>query len=151
MGPTSPLRAVLAQRQGWVYAGLPHSNRGGHSALQHRRRQHLAVAKLPLQRDRPRIAVLHQEPRAGDVGLPPRRIIQHVAQTADGRIESFTILTTALGPDCAPYHNRQPVTLERDQWATWLDLSADPAPCMTAGLEGGAIAVERATENASTP
>jgi putative SOS response-associated peptidase YedK len=68
-----------------------------------------------------------------------------VAHTADGRIESFTILTTAPGPDCAPYHIRQPVILERDQWATWLDLSADPAPCMKAGLQG-VIAVERATE-----
>jgi len=68
-----------------------------------------------------------------------------VAHTEDGQVESFTILTTAPGPDCAPYHNRQPVILERDQWATWLDLSADPAPCMRAGLEG-AIAVERAAE-----
>ena len=68
-----------------------------------------------------------------------------VAHTADGRIESFTIVTTAPGPDCAPYHNRQPVILERDQWATWLDLTADPAPCLRAGLEG-VIAVERAVE-----
>src|SRR5665213_631482 len=68
-----------------------------------------------------------------------------VAHTTDGRIESFTIVTTAPGPDCEPYHHRQPVVLEPDQWATWLDLSADPAPCLRAGLEG-VIAVERATE-----
>ncbi len=43
-----------------------------------------------------------------------------VAETSDGRIESFTIVTTAPGPDCEPYHNRQPVVLEPDQWATWL-------------------------------
>jgi putative SOS response-associated peptidase YedK len=44
-----------------------------------------------------------------------------------------------------PSHNRRLVILERDQWATWLDLSADPAPCMRAGLED-VIAVERATD-----
>jgi putative SOS response-associated peptidase YedK len=71
-----------------------------------------------------------------------------VAETTDGRIESFTIVTTAPGPDCEPYHNRQPVVLEPEQWATWLDPSADPAPCLRAGL-AGVIAVERATETAS--
>jgi putative SOS response-associated peptidase YedK len=64
---------------------------------------------------------------------------------SDGRIESFTIVTTAPGPDCESCHNRQPVVLEPDQWATWLDLSADPGPCLRAGLEG-VIAVERAVE-----
>ncbi|MBA3811522.1 MAG: SOS response-associated peptidase [Caulobacteraceae bacterium] len=68
-----------------------------------------------------------------------------VADTTDGRIESFTIITTAPGPDCEPYHNRQPVILEPDQWATWLDLTADPVPCLRAGLEG-VIAVERVDE-----
>jgi putative SOS response-associated peptidase YedK len=65
------------------------------------------------------------------------------AHTEDGRIESFAIVTTSPGPDCAPYHDRQPVVLEPDQWTTWLDLSLDPAPCLRAGLEG-VIAVERA-------
>jgi putative SOS response-associated peptidase YedK len=59
-----------------------------------------------------------------------------------------TLATPAPGPDCAPYHNRQPVVLEPDQWATWLDLSADPAPVLRAGLEG-VIAVERAVEAAA--
>jgi putative SOS response-associated peptidase YedK len=71
-----------------------------------------------------------------------------VAHTTDGRIESFTIITTAPGPDCEPYHNRQPVILEPDQWATWLDLNTDPAPVLRAGLEG-VIAVERAVEAAA--
>lgn len=62
--------------------------------------------------------------------------------TTDGRIESFTILTTAAGPDCAAYHDRQPVVLERDTWATWLDLGADVAPLLRAG-PGGTIAVAR--------
>jgi putative SOS response-associated peptidase YedK len=69
------------------------------------------------------------------------------AHTTDGAVESFTIVTCAPSPDCAPYDNRQPVILERDQWASWLDLDIDPAPLLRAG-EAGAIAVERATEAA---
>ncbi len=71
-----------------------------------------------------------------------------VAETTDGRIESFTIVTTAPGPDCAPYHNRQPVILERDQWAIWLDTDADHEPFLKAGMEG-VIAVERTIETAA--
>ncbi|HZL20086.1 MAG TPA: SOS response-associated peptidase [Polyangia bacterium] len=70
------------------------------------------------------------------------------AHTADGAIESFTIVTCAPGPDCEPYHNRQPVILEPEQWAWWLDLTTDPTPLMCAGPPG-VIAVERATEPAS--
>jgi putative SOS response-associated peptidase YedK len=65
------------------------------------------------------------------------------AHTTDGEIESFTIVTTAPGADCEPYHNRQPVVLERDQWAPWLDLTSDPMPLLRAGAQG-AINVERA-------
>ena len=67
------------------------------------------------------------------------------AQTADGPIESFTIITCAPGPDCEPYHNRQPVILEREQWAPWLDLTTDPARLLRAG-GAGVISVERAGE-----
>ena len=35
--------------------------------------------------------------------------------------EACTMLTTAPGKDVAPYHGRQIVVLERDDWATWLD------------------------------
>jgi putative SOS response-associated peptidase YedK len=69
------------------------------------------------------------------------------ADTADGPVESFTILTCAPGADCEPYHNRQPVILERDQWAAWLDLKADAAPILRAG-EANTIAIERAVETA---
>lgn len=68
------------------------------------------------------------------------------AHTSDGVIESFTIVTTAPGLDCAPYHNRQPVILERDQWATWLDLTADVTHLLRAG-PAETIAVERAMES----
>ena len=35
--------------------------------------------------------------------------------------EAFTMLTTEPGPDVAPYHSRQIVVLERQDWTRWLD------------------------------
>ena len=70
------------------------------------------------------------------------------AETADGPIESFTILTCAPGADCSAYHNRQPVILEPEQWAPWLDLAADPPPILRAG-EANTIAIERAVESSA--
>jgi putative SOS response-associated peptidase YedK len=67
------------------------------------------------------------------------------AETADGPVESFTILTCAPGADCEPYHNRQPVILEQDQWAAWLDLKADATSILRAGA-ANSIAIERAQE-----
>ncbi len=61
----------------------------------------------------------------------------------DDPFESFTILTSAPGPDQAPYHDRQPVILEREQWASWLDPACDMAPGFT-GSPAGTIRVERA-------
>jgi putative SOS response-associated peptidase YedK len=69
------------------------------------------------------------------------------AHTSDGIVESFTILTCAPGPDCAPYHTRQPVIVEPEHWGDWLDLTADAVPLMTAG-PAGTIHVERAVEAA---
>lgn len=57
-----------------------------------------------------------------------RRLPRDRAETADGLVESCTILTTEAGPDMAPRHNRQPVILPRDGWMRWLDLKANPAP-----------------------
>jgi putative SOS response-associated peptidase YedK len=71
------------------------------------------------------------------------------ANTTDGRIESFTIITCAAGPDCAPYHNRQPVILERDDWATWLDPTANALPLLTPS-RAGVIHVELARDPVST-
>lgn len=47
------------------------------------------------------------------------------AETADGPVDSFTIITTAAGPFAREYHDRQPLILDRDQWARWLDMSQD--------------------------
>ena len=65
------------------------------------------------------------------------------AHTADGEVESFTILTTAAGPDAAPYHDRQPVILAPDAYARWLDLAA-PADALLASSPAGALKIEQA-------
>jgi putative SOS response-associated peptidase YedK len=72
------------------------------------------------------------------------------AETADGPIDSFTLLTSAPGPDQAVYHNRQPVILGRAQWADWLDVKNDMAPSFK-GSAPGSIAVERFVEGAPAP
>ena len=69
------------------------------------------------------------------------------ADTADGPIDSFTLLTSAPGPDQAPYHSRQPVILERAQWADWLDPSNHMAPSFK-GSPARTIYVERLVERA---
>jgi putative SOS response-associated peptidase YedK len=58
------------------------------------------------------------------------------AQTADGPVDSFTILTTAAGPDMAPIHDRQPLILARERWRAWLDLDGDPTPLYGPGPLG---------------
>jgi putative SOS response-associated peptidase YedK len=64
------------------------------------------------------------------------------AQTADGPVESFALLTCPAGPDVTPYHDRQPAILRPDQWAAWMDPANDMAPRFT-GSPAGTIAVER--------
>ena len=59
----------------------------------------------------------------------------------DGIVDSFALLTSAPGPDQAPYHNRQPVILERNQWGEWLNPTKDLAPAFL-GSPAGVIAVE---------
>jgi len=65
------------------------------------------------------------------------------AEGVPERLESFTMLTCAPGPDQAAYHDRQPVILEREDWPTWLDLAADVAPLLK-GSPAGGITVELA-------
>ena len=54
--------------------------------------------------------------------------------------EAFTLLTTEPGPDVAPYHNRQPVILERQDWAAWLD-PARPAQELLRPSPAGSLQV----------
>ncbi len=56
--------------------------------------------------------------------------------------DSFTLLTTAPGPDVKPYHDRQIIVVPRGQWAAWLDPEADPAPVLQP-LPAGSLRVEQ--------
>ena len=55
---------------------------------------------------------------------------------------AFAMLTTAPGPDIAPYHDRQIVLLERGRALEWLDLTRPEADILAA-LPAGSLAVER--------
>ena len=72
------------------------------------------------------------------------------AETADGSVDSFALLTTAAGADMQPYHNRQPVILPRAQWLNWLDVSSDPRPLFEAG-PAGSLKVELAPASPTKP
>ena len=66
-----------------------------------------------------------------------------LCRSADGDWpESFTLLTTAQGPDMTPYHDRQVVVVPRGLWRAWLDPEDDPAPILKAG-PAGSLAVEQ--------
>jgi putative SOS response-associated peptidase YedK len=65
------------------------------------------------------------------------------AETADGPIESFTLLTCGAGSDCEICHDRQPVVLRRERWTDWLNPTVDLAHAL-APLPAGSIVVERA-------
>ena len=65
------------------------------------------------------------------------------AETADGPLDSFTILTTAAGPDMTAYHTRQPVILPPERYADWLNL-ARPADDLFPAGPAGTLTVELA-------
>jgi len=52
------------------------------------------------------------------------------ADTADGPIESFTMVTQAPGTAMRAWHHRAPVVLQPAEWKTWLDLGADVGPIL---------------------
>jgi putative SOS response-associated peptidase YedK len=43
------------------------------------------------------------------------------AVTKDGERKAFSLLTVAPGPDTQPYHDREPVILNRSDWRAWLE------------------------------
>lgn len=63
---------------------------------------------------------------------------------------SFTMLTTAPGPDVAPYHDRQVAVLRPQDWGAWLALSA-PEASLLRPLPAGALAHEQVRAEAQTP
>jgi putative SOS response-associated peptidase YedK len=48
-------------------------------------------------------------------------MIAGITRTVPAVGECFTMLTTAPGPDIAPYHDRQVVVLGREDWPRWLN------------------------------
>jgi len=56
---------------------------------------------------------------------------------------------SASEPVQANYHDRQPVILDRENWATWLDWKADAAPLLT-GSPPASIVVELAPPELKT-
>jgi putative SOS response-associated peptidase YedK len=49
---------------------------------------------------------------------------------------SFAMLTTAPGPDVAPYHNRQVVVLRPEDWTAWIHLTKTEAELLRPLPEG---------------
>lgn len=58
------------------------------------------------------------------------------------RDDAWTMLTTAPGPDIAPYHDRQIVLLRPEQALEWLTLSR-PETDLLRPLDAGALTVEK--------
>ncbi len=56
--------------------------------------------------------------------------------------EAWTMLTTAPGPDIAPFHNRQIVLLKPENWEAWLDPLV-PAMDFCKPLPAGSLSVEQ--------
>jgi putative SOS response-associated peptidase YedK len=69
-------------------------------------------------------------------GVPFMAIAGLWRQGKGNQPSSFTMLTTAPGPDVAPVHNRQIVVLHPRNWRDWLDLSKPEADLLRALLSG---------------
>ena len=58
------------------------------------------------------------------------------------------MLTTDPGPDVAPYHNRQVVVLQPENWTAWINLTKPEAellrPLPTGSLAAETVRAERA-------
>ena len=66
------------------------------------------------------------------------------SEAEDGAL-SFTMLTTAPGPDIEPYHDRQVCVLGPDDWAAWLFLTR-PEEELLRPLPAGSLSVETVRE-----
>ena len=62
-------------------------------------------------------------------------------EAAGNKPATFTMLTTEPGPDIAPYHNRQVVVLQPENWSAWLNLTKSEAELLQP-LPAGALGVE---------
>lgn len=75
------------------------------------------------------------------VGAPFMAIAGLWREGGDEQPASFTMLTTAPGPDVAPIHDRQVVVLRPHDWSSWLTLSK-PDSELLRPLPEGSLAVE---------
>jgi putative SOS response-associated peptidase YedK len=64
--------------------------------------------------------------------------------------DAFTMLTTAPGPDVAPFHDRQIAVLSVEDWASWLYLEKPEAELLRP-LPAGALSVTLAREGREPP
>ncbi|CCV05754.1 conserved hypothetical protein [Mesorhizobium metallidurans STM 2683] len=62
---------------------------------------------------------------------------------------TFTMLTTDPGPDVVPYHNRQVVVLQPENWAAWINLTKPEAELLRP-LPAGSLSVETIRPESST-
>jgi len=58
-----------------------------------------------------------------------------------GALPGFTMLTTSPGPDVEPYHSRQVVALQPEDWAAWIYLTK-PEKELLRPLPEGSLHVE---------
>ncbi len=79
-------------------------------------------------------------------GSPVMGIAGLWSEAEDGAL-SFTMLTTAPGPDIEPYHDRQVCVLAPDDWAHWLFLSK-PQEALLRPLPAGTLTVETVRQGA---
>ena len=64
------------------------------------------------------------------------------AETPDGPVESFTILTREARPCLSGWHSREPIVVARDGWDAWMEPTTDCAT-LIAAVEHDEFAVER--------
>lgn len=62
------------------------------------------------------------------------------AQTSDGVIDSYALVTVPAGPDVAPYHDREPIMLEPAHYARWLESPSAAAELFKPALAGQLVA-----------
>jgi putative SOS response-associated peptidase YedK len=65
----------------------------------------------------------------------------------DNQPPSFAMLTTAPGPDVAPYHNRQVIVLRPEDWGAWIHLTKTETELLRA-LPESSLEVTTAREGA---
>jgi putative SOS response-associated peptidase YedK len=71
------------------------------------------------------------------LGGAPVTAIAALSRPGEGnQPPSFAMLTTAPGPDVAPYHNRQVVVLRPEDWAAWIHLTKTEADLLRPLPEG---------------